>query len=101
VDAAIAAGGVNPDPAAPDAGALPLVLAGPLLRRMQARRVAWWLACTQACELRLTLRPADGPEQIHAPQVQTLRAGERLFFLLVELTLDQDLPTNTWTGYRF
>ena len=92
-----------PSPASPPASPaepLPLVLAGPLLRRVQARHIAWWLACTQACELRVQLSHGDGREQTLHPQVRTLRAGEHLVFLLVELALDEDLTEDDWTGYR-
>lgn len=77
---------------------LPLVLAGPLLRRVQAQRVAWWLATTQACDLRITLCHEDGHRTTHEPTVRTLRAGERLFLLLIDLSLDEALGENTWTG---
>lgn len=89
---------VSPPPS--DASGLPLVLAGPLLRRVQAQRIAWWLACTEACELRVQLSHADGRQQTHTPQVRALRAGERLVFLLIELALDEPLIQDQWTGYR-
>lgn len=81
---------------------LPPVLAGPVLRRVQARRIAWWLACSQApAHLRLTLLPEDGAPTTHSPAVHTLRVGERLAILLVDLELDADLVPGAWTGYRF
>ncbi|MGV3499943.1 MAG: alkaline phosphatase family protein [Hydrogenophaga sp.] len=93
---------LTPDPLHdPEHNELPLVLAGPLLRRVQAQRVAWWLATTQACDLRITLCHEDGHRTTHEPTVRTLRAGERLFLLLIDLSLDEALGENTWTGYRF
>lgn len=86
--------------ASPDS--LPPVLAGPVLRRVQARRIAWWLACSQApARLRLTLLPEDGAPTTHSPTVHTLRAGEHLAILLVDLELDAELVPDAWTGYRF
>lgn len=81
---------------------LPPVLAGPVLRRVQARRIAWWLACSHApAALRVTLLPDGGEPTTHTPTVHTLRAGEHLIILLVELELDTDLAPGVWTGYRF
>src|SRR5690606_20846511 len=37
----------------------------------------------------------------HEPAVRTLRAGEHLFLLLIDLTLDEALQEDAWTGYRF
>lgn len=90
-----------PSPDATTPADLPLLLAGPVLRRVQARRIAWWLACTQAPQLRVTLRHADGQEHTHTPTVHALRAGEHLVLLLVDLELDADLAEHAWTGYRF
>jgi hypothetical protein len=81
---------------------LPPVLAGPVLRRVQARRIAWWLACSHApAQLRVTLLPDGGEPSTHTPTVHTLRAGDRLAILLIELELDTDLIPDVWTGYRF
>lgn len=80
---------------------LPPVLAGPILRRVQADRLAWWLACTQAQRVRVHLQRADGSTALHEPTVHSLRAGEHLWILLVDLALDAPLEPGSWTGYRF
>jgi len=76
------------------------VLAGPLLRRVQARRIAWWLATTQLARLRVTLHLHDGRTVEPPLMVRPLQAGARLHLLLVQLELDEDLPVGQWTGYR-
>ncbi|NIM40441.1 MAG: alkaline phosphatase family protein [Hydrogenophaga sp.] len=81
---------------------LPPVLAGPVLRRVQARRIAWWIACSHApAQVRVSLLPDGGAPSTHSPTVHTLRAGEHLALLLIELELDTDLTAGLWTGYRF
>lgn len=89
-----------PTPAAA-AQDLPLVLAGPVLRRVQARRIAWWMACTRPVVLRVRLQHPDGRTVTHEPTVHTLRVGERLVIALIELALDEDLARDARTGYRF
>ncbi len=80
---------------------LPPVLAGPLLRRVQADRLAWWLACTQPHRVRVHLQRADGSTALHEPTVHTLRAGQHLWILLIDLALDAPLEPGSWTSYRF
>ncbi|MBL0919649.1 MAG: alkaline phosphatase family protein [Hydrogenophaga sp.] len=79
---------------------LPPVLAGPILRRVQADRIAWWLACTQPHRVRVYLQRADGAPTVHEPTVHRLRAGKHLWILLIDLALDAPLEPGTWTGYR-
>lgn len=88
-------------PNAPADDDLPLVLAGPVLRRVQPRRIAWWMACTRAVALRVVLRHPDGRSTTHEPTVHRLRAGERLVIALIDLTLDADLARDARTGYGF
>lgn len=81
-----------------------LVLAGPVLRRVEARRVVLWLAASRALRARLTLHPAGGGElrplaADWRPCCRTLRAGERLYYLLLDCALGADLPAGRWTGY--
>ncbi|MBA4743592.1 MAG: alkaline phosphatase family protein, partial [Azoarcus sp.] len=83
---------------------LPLVLCGPILRRVEARRIVWWLAASRSLRLRITLDAGDGPAQrVLEPGAQGCRhlvAGERLHYLLVDFALETKLPENQWIGYR-
>jgi len=90
-----------PTPPAPAADDLPLVLAGPVLRRVQPRRIAWWMACSRALALRVDLKLPDGRTPALAPRVQQLRAGDHLVIVLIELDTEEDLPRDAWIGYRF
>ncbi|NBC47392.1 MAG: hypothetical protein GVY22_05240, partial [Gammaproteobacteria bacterium] len=85
---------------------LPLVLVGPILRRLLPERITLWLATRAPCRVALTL----APEEQKAPQrwtlapddiaVRHLPAGERLHYLLIDLQLDEPLPRDCWIGYE-
>ncbi|HET8791915.1 MAG TPA: alkaline phosphatase family protein, partial [Modicisalibacter sp.] len=49
----------SPAPKDESANALPDVLAGPLLRRIEPKRVVLWLVGSRPLALRLTLLPTD------------------------------------------
>lgn len=79
------------------------LLAGPLLRRVQARHVALWLATESPgapCRVRVTLHGPRGEPRAASTRVRTLRAGARLHLHLVEVLPEADLPEGAWTGYR-
>jgi hypothetical protein len=82
---------------------LPLVLAGPILRRLEARRIVLWLATREVARLRITLDCGNGPTEYRlepgTPACRHLKAGERLHYLLVDLKLDDDLPTGQWIAW--
>ncbi len=82
---------------------LPLVLAGPILRRVEARRIVLWLATREAARLRLTLDSGDGPvEKVFEPGSEGchhLGAGEHLHYLMLDVTLEDALPEGQWIGY--
>jgi hypothetical protein len=91
-------------PVAPDATGLPLVFAGPMLRRVTRERLALWLAVREPCRLRWTLGLVARP--LHTltlepggPGCRLLHAGERLHYLLVDVALDAPLPTDEWIPY--
>lgn len=84
----------------PDTDELAEVLAGPLLRRVEPRRVALWLATSRALRLRVELQRHDGRTLVPRLRQRALRAGARLYLQLIELELDEDLPAGHWTGYR-
>lgn len=77
-----------------------LVLAGPLLRRVQRRRIAIWLATSRAVRVRGELHLHDGRQIAPQVRLRSLRAGAQLHLLLLELELDEDLPAGHWSGYR-
>jgi hypothetical protein len=79
---------------------LPCVLAGPILRRVQARSITLWLATSRAQRVRVDLTFDGRTTRSLDPAVQTLQAGASLHYLLMELHLEEDLPAGRWTGYR-
>ena len=88
-----------------DGGDLPLVLAGPLLRRIEARRLVLWLATSQVARLRLELDLGEAGTAIHelepgTPACRHLAAGRHLHYLLVDVPLATPLPVGRWIGYR-
>ena len=85
---------------AADADGLDVVLAGPLLRRVLARKVALWMATSCAVRLRVELQLQDGRVLPARLSQRTLQAGTRLHLQLIELTLDDGLPEGVWIGYR-
>lgn len=88
-----------------DGGDLPLVLAGPLLRRVEARRLVLWLATSQVARPRLELDLGEAGTAIHelepgTPACRHLVAGRHLHYLLVDVPLATPLPVGRWIGYR-
>ena len=84
---------------------LPLVLAGPILRRLTPDRLTFWLATTSPVQLRLTLLPENGSARFIDQSVMTdaccvLVAGESLCFCLIDLALNEPLPQDCWIGYQ-
>ncbi|MEZ5621441.1 MAG: alkaline phosphatase family protein [Burkholderiaceae bacterium] len=84
----------------PDADDLPPVLAGPILRCVQPRRIALWLATSRPMRVRVELDLHDGRRSSPRVTLHDMRAGARLHLLLIQLELDEDLPVGSWTGYR-
>jgi hypothetical protein len=86
-----------------DADGMEVVLAGPVLRRVQARSVALWLATSCAVRLRVAFAAARRPHPragFGGALPACLPTGRRLHLQLVQLSLDEDLPQGLWTGYR-
>ncbi len=84
--------------------ALPLVLAGPVVRRVTPRSLVLWLAVREPVRVRIDLAPTGRPAQRYtlgpdSHGCRLLRAGQRLHYVLVDLRLDEPLPTDAWIGY--
>ena len=83
-----------------DSPSLPLVLAGPLLRRLEARRVVFWLVATRPLNAELHL---DTPEPLLLPldesRCQVVQVGRHAFLHLIDVQLDAPLPCDTRIGY--
>ncbi|GLS83000.1 alkaline phosphatase D family protein [Paraferrimonas haliotis] len=83
---------------------LPLVLAGPILRRMTSKRLTFWMALSQRPKVALSLLPS-GSTEVDLGDIEQhccwLTGSDNLHYLLVDLPLKQELPLNTWIGYQF
>ncbi|WP_028239725.1 alkaline phosphatase D family protein [Stutzerimonas azotifigens] len=87
-------------PDIPDA--LPAVLAGPLLRRVEPGRLVFWLATTGEFELTLRLRSRPDGAVRELPLDGSCRAialGRHCWLQLVDLRLDEPLPTDRLIEY--
>lgn len=82
----------------------PLVLSGPLLRRLTPDRLTIWLATQCDCECRLELSLPDGDRLVLdaatvGPHQHQLQAGEHCYFVLLDLPMPSPLPVDVWIGY--
>ncbi|WP_144391841.1 alkaline phosphatase D family protein [Pleionea sediminis] len=83
---------------------LPLVLSGPILRRITPTQITFWMATSQKVNFQLTLIPENNAsleinkKTLEASQQQVF-AGEKLYFQLININLDTPLPTDEWIGY--
>ncbi|MGE8361695.1 alkaline phosphatase D family protein [Pseudomonas sp.] len=92
----------DPTPSPNPPTSLPLVLAGPLLRRMQPERVVLWLVGSRQLDLTLHLGAEGDTAQDHRlddQQCQVVQVGERAFLHLIDLTLDTPLPCDVRIDY--
>ncbi|WP_145009081.1 alkaline phosphatase family protein [Pseudomonas oryzihabitans] len=81
-----------------DAHALPPVLAGPLLRRVESSRLLLWLVTTGA-EAPTPRLWQEGAELELRSEVRCLRLGERAYLQLVEVTPQSPLLTDAFLQY--
>lgn len=81
-----------------DANALPPVLAGPLLRRVESSRLLLWLVTTGA-EAPTPRLWQEGAELGLRSEVRCLRLGERAYLQLIEVTPQAPLLTDTFLQY--
>lgn len=88
-----------------DKASLPLVLCGPLLRRITPHRLTLWLASSEPVEARLKLFIKDQPAgefSLH-PQnshCRELSAGKNLYYLLIDQAVTEALPCDEWIAYE-
>jgi hypothetical protein len=85
---------------------LPAVLAGPLLRRLEARRLVLWLVASRPLEARLQLAWDDaqrGLVELDLPLgdscCQRLAVGRHAWLHLIDVRLDETLPVDTFIYY--
>ncbi|WP_423836125.1 alkaline phosphatase family protein [Stutzerimonas stutzeri] len=85
------------------ADSLPPVLAGPLLRRIEPGRLAFWLVGSRPLELSLVLESADAglqrrlaPAELNCLQ---LAIGEHAVLHLIDVVPDEALPTDCLIEY--
>lgn len=81
-----------------DAHALPPVLAGPLLRRVESSRLLLWLVTTGAEAPTPRLWQAGAELELRS-EVRCLRLGERAYLQLVEVTPQSPLLTDAFLQY--
>ena len=79
---------------------LPLVLAGPLLRRIEARRLVFWLVATRPLSpvLRLSL-DAGVDYALDGDACRVIAVGRQAFLHLIDLRLDTSLPLDQQVDY--
>ncbi|MFB4392881.1 MULTISPECIES: alkaline phosphatase D family protein [unclassified Pseudomonas] len=78
---------------------LPLVLAGPLLRRLEPTRLALWLVTTTPLEPDLQLFLPHAPARSVAAQRTLVAIGQHAYIQLLDVRLDAPLPTDVAVGY--
>lgn len=86
----------------PDSPDLPLVLAGPLLRRLEATRVTFWLVASRPLTPELLLHPAGCDPVVlalDARRCQVLPVGRHAFIHLIDVHLEQPLPCDVVVDY--
>ncbi len=75
---------------------LPLVLAGPVLRRLEPQRLAIWLVATQPEPPTLSI---DLPQTMPELHCQTLPIGEHAFVHLLDVHFSRPLPCDVTIDY--
>ncbi|CRM58662.1 PhoD-like phosphatase [Pseudomonas sp. 28 E 9] len=81
---------------------LPAVIAGPLLRRLEPRRLVMWLVGSRTLALTLKLYVPQGETLeigLDERQCQVVAAGRHAFIHLIDIALDHALPQDVVIGY--
>lgn len=79
-----------------DSSALPAVLAGPVLRRLESQRMVFWLVASQPLQPALELGCADIAAQTDCTIVPV---GRQAFVHLLDISLDSPLPCDVQIDY--
>ncbi|MBV7546777.1 alkaline phosphatase family protein [Pseudomonas sp. PDM26] len=82
----------------PDDNALPPVLAGPLLRRLEPTRLVLWLVGSRALALTLRLQGV-GDIRLDAGQCTVIAVGAHAYVHLIDVQLDCALPRDESIDY--
>jgi hypothetical protein len=84
-----------------EAGTLPAVLAGSLLRRLEPRRLVLWLVASRELSPTLRLHVAEHSRDIRLDQgqCQVVPVGRHAFIHLIDVALDDALPLDMVIGY--
>ncbi len=80
----------------PESSALPAVLAGPLLRRLESQRMVFWLVASQPLQPVLELSVAGIAPNIDC---QVVPIGRQAFVHLIDIHLDCPLPCDVQIDY--
>ena len=85
----------------PHPDTLPAVLAGPLLRRLEPRRLVLWLVGSRALPLSLKLHCADQCLDMPLGQdrCQVVPVGRQAYIHLIDVRLDEALPQDIVIHY--
>lgn len=83
----------------PHLDTLPAVLAGPLLRRLEPRRLVLWLVGSRALTLTLTLHLPTQTREITLDHCQVVPVGRQAFIHLIDVSLDDALPLDVEISY--
>jgi hypothetical protein len=87
---------------------LPILLSGPIIRRVDTSSVAIWIATSRRFQIGAELFKIDGSEHEYSykllsdiAETQTLRLGKRLYINMITIKPMNGLfPTNTLLGYN-
>lgn len=85
--------------------ALPLILAGPILRHCTPREFTVWLALSKLPDtIRLTLSTDSGGVLFDKPltdaQYKSVRLGKKAYIVLLNITPEETLPQDTFLDYQ-
>ena len=83
----------------PHLDTLPAVLAGPLLRRLESRRLVLWLVGSRALQLTLQLHLPAQILEINLDHCQVVPVGHHAFIHLIDVPLDDALPQDITIRY--
>ncbi|MHA3888103.1 alkaline phosphatase D family protein [Stutzerimonas degradans] len=90
------------EPTSSPSPALPPVLAGPLLRRVETTRLVFWLVGSEALTLRLQLNVDGEPERVRTlsdDECTRIRVGTSAWLHLIDVKLDEPLPQDRPVRY--